>query len=249
MSVTPELPPRPQPARRPVEALTAWLRWFGLGRLTAGALSMLVVVGGAVWLLRTPAPPPEATLPVATGNAATGATLPPPTTSAAAASSVPAPSTPVPTLIVVHVAGAVAVPGVQVLNPAARVAEAVDAAGGPAPDADLDGINLAAPLGDGQRVYVPRLGEVDPASVPSGAPPSGAAEVPSDAAASPSGPVDVNVATAADLEGLPGIGPATATAIVDDRTRNGPFASVDDLERVSGIGPAKLAALRDLVTV
>ena len=65
----------------------------------------------------------------------------------------------------------------------------------------------------------------------------------------PSGPVDLNTATVADLEQLPGVGPATAAAIVDDRTRNGPFASVDDLDRVTGIGPAKLAALRDLVTV
>ena len=64
-----------------------------------------------------------------------------------------------------------------------------------------------------------------------------------------SGPVDLNTATAADLETLPGVGPATAAAIVDDRTRNGPFASVDDLDRVPGIGPAKLAALRDQVTV
>ena len=61
--------------------------------------------------------------------------------------------------------------------------------------------------------------------------------------------MNVNTATAAELESLPGVGPATAAAIVDDRTRNGPFASVDDLERVPGIGPAKLAALRDQVTV
>jgi len=65
----------------------------------------------------------------------------------------------------------------------------------------------------------------------------------------PAGPVDVNTASAEQFETLPGVGPATARAIVDDRQRNGPFASVDELERVPGIGPAKLAALRELVTV
>ena len=150
----------------------------------------------------------------------------------------------VPRSVVVHVAGAVASAGVYSLAPSARVTDAVTAAGGPVADADLDALNLAAPLADGQRVYVPHVGEVDPAAVPSGlAPADQAGDVTS------RGPVNVNTATVDDLEGLPGVGPATAAAIVDDRTRNGPFASIDDLERVPGIGPAKLAALRDQVTV
>lgn len=240
MSEPPELPPRPLPPRAWGETALAWLRWFGVGRLAAGALAVLVVVGGAVWLLRTPIATTEAGLPTVTGTgSAPTVTLAPPPTSAA-----PAVQSSAPLSIVVHVAGAVQRPGVHLLPATARVAEAVDAAGGATATGDLDGLNLAAPLVDGERVYVPEIGEVDPASVPSrGAPADPAGGVPVVA-----GPLDLNSATAAELEALPGVGPATAAAIVDDRDRNGPFASVDDLDRVPGIGPAKLAALRELVT-
>ncbi|MEY4174789.1 MAG: hypothetical protein RI900_1954, partial [Actinomycetota bacterium] len=97
-----------------------------------------------------------------------------------------------------------------------------------------DAINLAARLLDGQRVYVPRVGE----AVPPGAGPE-----------APSGPLDLNSATEEQLDDLPGVGPATAAAIVAHRDSNGPFGSVDDLGEVRGIGPAKLDALRGLVTV
>lgn len=233
----PALPPRPSPARSPWAALTGWLSWFGVTRLVLAAVSVAVVAAGAFWLLRTPIPDAATGLPVAGGaGAPTTATLPPPTTSAP-------PSTVRDAPLLVHVAGAVLHPGVYEVPAGARVDAAVAAAGGVAPDGDADALNLAAPLADGQRVYVPLLGEVDPASVP-------AVAVDTSAAAAPvGGPIDLNSAAAADLEALPGVGPATATAIVDDRDRNGPFASVDDLDRVPGIGPAKLAALRDLVTV
>lgn len=92
---------------------------------------------------------------------------------------------------------------------------------------------------------MPLLGEVDPATVPSGvSPPDGLS-----GGASATQPIDLNRATVLEFEALPGVGPATAAAIVGDRDQNGPFASIDDLDRVPGIGPAKLAALRDLVTV
>ena len=113
--------------------------------------------------------------------------------------------------------------------PAARCAEAAPGA-----------LNLAAPLGDGARIYVPMIGEEVP---PTAWPP------PRRPPPCRPGPVDLNRATAAELDDLPGIGPATAQAIVDHRTANGPFASVDDLEAVRGIGPAKLDAIRPLVTV
>lgn len=244
-------PLRPEPKQRAVDRVAEWVRWVGLGRLVASAVSVAVVVVGVVWLLQAPAPAAESTLPVASappagGSAAPAATLPPPGPGAATGAT-PS-SSPVTTApagpIVVHVAGAVARPGLVTLEPDSRAGDAVTAAGGPSDDADLDALNLAAPLTDGQRVYVPALGEIDPASVPAG---PTAPVAPGSTA--PAGPVDINTAGAADLEQLPGVGPATAQAIVDDRERNGPFASVDDLDRVRGIGPAKLDALRELVTV
>jgi competence protein ComEA len=126
------------------------------------------------------------------------------------------------------------------------VHEAIERAGGSTADADLDALNLAQTLADGQRLYVPRIGEIDPAEIPVLSPVGTAAEVTTN---TPLGPVDVNRATAAELETLPGVGPATAAAIVDDRERNGPFATIDELDRVPGIGPSKLDALRDLVIV
>lgn len=138
--------------------------------------------------------------------------------------------------VVVHVAGAVVQPGVRRLPPGARVVDAVEASGGLAVDADPDRINLAAELVDGAQVYVPRVGE--PVPVEASGPGS-----------SEGGPVDLNTADAALLETLPGIGPATAAAILDHRERHGPFTSVDGLLDVRGIGEAKLAALRDLVRV
>ncbi len=241
MSETPELPPRPAPPRRLAESGAQWLAWLGLGRLVVAAVCVVIVVAGGYWLVRVPAPPTEARLPVATSEARDGppSTLPPPTApSGGQADATADDSAPV----VVHVAGAVTGPGVYRLTAGARVHTAIEAAGGETANADLDGLNLAAPVADGQRIYVPSMGEVDPATVPS-------AEPESVSSATPGGPIDLNRATLRELETLPGVGPSTASAIVDDRQRNGPFASVDELDRVPGIGPAKLDALRGLVTV
>jgi competence protein ComEA len=134
------------------------------------------------------------------------------------------------TEVVVHVVGAVAVPGVQRLPAGSRVIDAVEAAGGAAPDADLSRVNLAAFLADGQQVVVLRPGEAPPVA-------DGGAVI------------DINRASAAELEELPGVGPATAEAIIAHREQNGPFASVDDLLDVRGIGEAKLEQLRDRATV
>jgi competence protein ComEA len=238
-----ELPPRPLPRRHLTERALAWLRWFGAGRLVAAAVSIAIVVVGGVWLLRAPAPPTEASLPLASGAPPTSTTSISPPLPVTVGTTMTSPAS---DIVVIHVAGAVLAPGIYELVAPARVADAVAAAGGAAAVGDLDGVNLAAMLADGQRVYVPAVGEVDPAAVASGGDPASPASAGSSL---PPGPLDLNAATSAQLELLPGVGPATATAIVDDRERNGPFASIDDLDRVPGIGAAKLEALRPLVTV
>lgn len=138
----------------------------------------------------------------------------------------------------VHVDGAVVAPGVYGLPEGARVYEALDMAGGVVPGANMAPINLAAPVSDGSKVRVPFEGEETAILVNSapGAPP-----------ALDSGLVNINTASAAELERLPGIGPALAAAIVEERQRGGPYATPEDLLRVSGIGDKKLAKLIGLV--
>lgn len=207
--------------------------WFGLGRLIASAVAVLLVCVGAFWLVRSPRPPIEASLPQATDTVATvEATLPPPIPIVATSVAADGPVT-------VHVAGAVRTPGVYELNAGDRVGQAIDAAGGATPDGRPDQLNLAAVVIDGSRVHVPVDGEVVVL------PP----DVADTAQERPVGPIDVNRASASDLETLPGIGPTTAAAIVAERDRNGPFLSPEDLERVSGVGPAKVELLRELVTM
>lgn len=219
---------RPMPPRSIAERARAWVEWFGIGRLLAASVATVIVCAGAVWLVRTPPPATEASLPRATTT--TLATDAPPATAAL-------PSTPA--VVLVHVAGAVVEPGVYELSGDARVRDAIVAAGGPTDTADWNALNLAAVVGDGVKVYVPSVGEEVPPSLTVPASPI---------SGQPAAPIDVNAATAAELEALPGVGPATATAIVTERERNGPFVGVDDLDRVAGIGPAKLDALRGLVT-
>jgi competence protein ComEA len=144
--------------------------------------------------------------------------------------------------VLAHAAGAVAAPGVYELPAGSRVADLVAAAGGATADADLNRVNLAAPVEDGQQVYVPRMGEL-----PTGAG-SAAGPVPADDGAAAER-IDVNTASVETLDELPGVGPAIAQAIVTYRDEHGPFGSVDELVDVPGIGEAKLAQLRDLVTV
>jgi competence protein ComEA len=149
-------------------------------------------------------------------------------------------------IVVVHVSGAVASAGVVELVDGARVHHAVDAAGGATALADLERVNLAALLVDGERIHVPEVGESD---VPQVVAPSRSAELVGDGGAAASDvdqpvAVDVNRASVSELERLPGIGPSIARAILDLRTVRGAYASVDELLLVDGIGPAKLEALR-----
>ena len=140
-----------------------------------------------------------------------------------------------PSLLRVHLAGAVGQPGLYEVPASFRVGDLIDAAGGLGAEADGAAVNLAERLRDGQQIYVPVVGEQP-------APAAGAGGTQS------AGPIDVNTATAAQLEELPGIGPSLAAAIIAFRTEHGPFATLDALEQVPGIGPSKLSQLRSHAT-
>jgi len=140
--------------------------------------------------------------------------------------------------MVVHISGAVKSPGIYTLPDGARVFEAIAAAGGALPEADVHALNLAEPLFDGRKITVPHAGELKTGGQVTPAP-----------AAPQVGRINLNTATAAELEKLPGIGPARAEAIRRDREKNGQFRRVEDLSRISGIGPKTVETLREHVTV
>ena len=157
-------------------------------------------------------------------------------------------------VVFVHVHGRVAAPGLYELPQGARVVDVVAAAGGFTAEADQAAVNLARVLVDGEQLRVPAVGEtVDDAvagggGAPAGGPAAGG-PVPGGAAAVGGGAVDLNLADDAALQTLPGVGPATAAAILSWRDENGRFRSVDDLLGVPGIGPKTLEKLRDRVRV
>lgn len=140
-----------------------------------------------------------------------------------------------PKLLVVDVAGDVRRPGLYRLPAGSRVDAAIAAAGGATRKAELDAVNLAAPVADGEQVVVPGRGA------------GGGAAASSPAGSSPSAPLDLNSATLEQLEALPGIGPVTAQKILDYRQQHGAFHSVDELQGVPGIGPSHMAQLKGLV--
>lgn len=152
-----------------------------------------------------------------------------------------------PTVVFVHVAGAVREPGLVELPAGSRVADAVEAAGGPSRHAATASVNLARPLVDGEQVLVRKRG--DPV-VAAGAPgPGGGVANEAGSTGGPATPLDVNAATLEQLDSLPGIGPVLAQRILDWRTANGAFTTVEELAEVKGIGEATLADLRAAVRV
>lgn len=203
-------------------------------------LSVAALVGVGVLgfsLLRSGGSDAEPTASVDVHPAASGDTAP------AADTTVTTSPAPAPAPMRVHVAGAVAHPGVYALPSGSIGDEAVAAAGGALAEADLGRVNLAGKLTDGQQFYLPKKGE----AVPDMAGGAGGADGPG--ATSAGTPVNLNTATAGDLDELPGIGTATAQKIVDHRSKHGPFTNVRQLLDVPGIGEGKLAALEGLVTV
>jgi competence protein ComEA len=195
------------------------------GELAGLAIVVVVTLAGAsLWYMRS------LPKPVAIAAAAT----PVPPEAAGSGSAVVSPSG---APLIVDVTGWVHRPGVYQFAPGDRVVDAVERAGGARPGADLSVLNLAAPLTDGTQVVVVKEGATSGSTGSDG---SGTTE---------GGIINVNTATATELEALSGIGEVLAAAIVDYRTDNGPFTSVDQLEDVSGIGPATLEEIRDQVTV
>ena len=194
---------------------------------------LIVVVGLVALVLRS-----RATAPVIAPPAESGTVVP-----AVAASPTALSSAPTSTTILVHVAGAVRRPGLYEITAGARIADAIDLARGPTPNADLDALNLAEPIVDGQKIEVPRKGQSVDVSAPATVPPG------SSATPLPGGVVNLNTADQAALETIPGIGPVTAQAIIAYRTEIGSFESIDQLLEVSGIGPATLESMRPYVTL
>lgn len=196
----------------------------GTALLCAVAVVSAALAAGLTWLSRPSVEPIPATpAPVSVVAVASG------TASAEATASA------IGQEIVVAVVGQVVTPGLVTLPAGSRVADAVSAAGGALPDADLASINLARVLTDGEQVALGVPGAAD-----------GSAATP---AASGAGPVNLNTASASELESLPGVGPVLAGRIVDWRTDNGGFSSVEDLQEVDGIGPATFEEIRGEVTV
>lgn len=212
-------------------SLFALIKWFGVSRLVGSVVSVVLVACAGWWLVQVPPPPPEAGLGFAPSL-----------------TSVPVVSKKievVPQFLTVHIAGAVKSPGVYRLRQGARVNDGVDAAGGATTTADLDSVNLATLLNEGEQIYIPKRGE-KPRTITT-RPQLSVGDAVSDGVISGGDVatrlININLASATELEQLPGVGPATAKAIVAYREKYGAFNTLEDLLKVRGIGPAKLSEI------
>jgi competence protein ComEA len=217
--------------------LRQWFAFIGLQRILAGG-GTAIVLGGLAWFVLKPSPVPI------------DAYVPRVSTVSVVASTVS------PSIITVHVAGAVKKPGVYRLSSSARVVDAVASAGGALRNADLESINLAQTISDTEQIYIPMQKVSRPRVTtaprlrPQRTMPTTAPAIVGGSTGAQSGRlINLNTATASELDSLTGVGPSTAKAIIAYRTKKGLFSKVEDLLNVPGIGPSKLAALRDQVTV
>ncbi len=209
--------------------LQTTIKWFGLSRLIGSFLSLIAVALAGWWLLRIPPPPPEDSIPIASTV----------TTLSFAMSSSQA--TALISEITVHIAGAVKTPGVYQFRLGARINDGVVAAGGATAQADLDSVNLAMLLSEGIQIYIPKRNEKPHIVVqPRFTNPTSSNDA-TDKQLQVS--ININTATAIELEQLAGVGPSTAKAIIAFREKNGSFKTVEDLLNVRGIGPAKLSEI------
>ena len=199
------------------------------GELTGLAIVVVVtLLGAGLWYTRSLPRPVDIAAPA---DAASPAVSPVSGPTGSLASAAP---------IIVDVAGWVRRPGVYEFASGDRVIDAIDRAGGPRTHADLLPLNLAAPLTDGTQIVIPKEGS---------APPGGIAAGGTGTSSGGTTLININTASESELEDLPSVGPVTAAAIIEYRTQNGPFATVDDLIDVSGIGPATLEDIRPFATV
>ncbi|MCW2143388.1 competence protein ComEA [Actinoplanes cyaneus] len=217
-----------------------WLHAFDPGRPGVRALAAVAVVVALVaaflaWRAR-PRVEPLATAPTASAAATAGSGAPAP-----AAPAAPATAGASPAEVVVAVGGKVRRPGLVRLAPGARVADALTAAGGAEPGVDVSTLNLARKVTDGELIMV---GVAVPPGVTTAPAPAGTG-----AAGAGGGLINLNTATLADLDKLPGVGPVLAQRILDARDAQGGFRAVTDLRKVDGIGDARYEQLKDLVTV
>jgi competence protein ComEA len=212
------------------------IKWFGLSRLIGSVLSLIAVALAGWWLLRVPPPPPEDSIPIASTATTLSFAVSSPQKIELEAKLVRE--------LTVHIAGAVKTPGLYQLRVGARINDGVIAAGGATAQADLDSVNLAMLLSEGEQIYIPKRNEkphiiVQPRFTNSNNSNSSNNSTNSQLQIS----ININTATAIELEQLAGVGPSTAKAIIEFRQKNGGFKTVEDLLNVRGIGPAKLSEI------
>jgi competence protein ComEA len=246
-------------------------------QLTIGIIALLVLLGGGVGLMAAHRPPPPPIVITPPSSAAVPTASPSPAPTATVPTPPPVPTPAPETRYYVHVAGAVRNPSLYLLPPGSRVMQAIKAAGGPTSKADLDAVNLAEKVKDGEKIYIPNKAPVTQTAmvVPPGnslghesseTAPTPTAAVPisttpakitksakgstskSNKLTSPSqGQININTAGTDQLERLPGVGPAMAGRILAYRQQAGGFQKIEELQEISGIGPKKYAKIAPLI--